>query len=123
MSERNVQQYGRDEFISQLQTEFPESFAAISKYEAGILHCEVGRFRTSTEEAMDAGQAWLVERHFLFVERLLKGAGTELKNAFEISYLEDLALGEHREQRHRIVKERMPRVLRDRLIEVHAWWR
>jgi hypothetical protein len=86
----------RDEFIRQLQAEFPEAAVAISEYETGILHCEVAVLRRLTEETMDAGNAWLAERHFRFIERLLKDANAELRNAIEVSYLEDLALGEHR---------------------------
>lgn len=114
---------GRDEFIRGLQAEFPEVVTAISAYEAGSLHCEVAVLRRLTEEAMDAGNAWLAERHFRFVEQFLKDAGPELRNALEVSYLEDLALGEHREQRYQIVKERMPKAMRALLIEVHEWWR
>ena len=114
---------GRNEFIRELQAEFPEVFAAITEYERGLLHCEVAVLRRLSEEAMDAGQEWLAERHFLFVERLLQDAGPELRNALEISYLEDLALGEHTPQRHRIVKDRMPPALRQRLIEAHQWWK
>ncbi len=72
---------------------------------------------------MDAGQAWLAERHFNFVESLLEDAGPELRNALDVSYLEDLALGEHTTQRHRIVKERMPPALRQQLIAAHGWWK
>jgi hypothetical protein len=115
---------GREEFIRELRATFPEAFAAITEYdEQGLLHCEVAVLRRLSEEAMDAGQEWLAERHFRFVERLLKDAGSELQNALEVSYLADLALGEHTPQRHRIVKERMPAVLRRRLIEAHEWWK
>lgn len=113
----------RDDFIRQLQAEFPEVLAAISEYEGGLLHCEVGVFRRLTEQAMDAGKAWLAERHFRFIERLLPDAGPELANALEISYLEDLAVGQHTPQRHRIVKDRMPPGLRRRLIAFHEWWK
>jgi len=114
---------GRDGFIRELQREFPNAFAAISKYESGNLHCEVGTLRRLTEEAIDAGNAWLAEQHFRFIERLLRDADPDLENALEISYLEDLALGEHTPQRHQIVKERMPATLRRRLIDMHDWWK
>ena len=114
---------GRDEFVRELRAAFPEAFAAITEYEQGLLHCEVAVLRRLSEEAMDAGQEWLAERHFRFVEQLLEDAGPELQNALEVSYLTDLAFGEHMPQRHRIVKERMPPALRQRLIEAHEWWK
>ena len=38
-----------------------------------------------------------------------------MRNAVEISFLEDFALGEFTPARHRAVKERMPRLLRKML--------
>jgi hypothetical protein len=114
---------GRDDFIRLLEREFPEVIAQIDECRQGLLHCEVAVLRRLTEEAMDEGKEWLAERHFRFVERLLQGAGPDLENALEISYLEDLALGGHTPQRHRIVKDRMPLVLRRRMIEVRECWK
>lgn len=67
--------------------------AQISGYEAALSNCEVGAFLRATEAAMDAGRFWEAERHFRLVEELLAAAGPELRNALEVSYLEDLALG------------------------------
>jgi hypothetical protein len=114
---------GRDEFLVRLTTDFPEVVAQINEHEAGLLHCEVAAFRRSTEEAMDAGRLWDAERHFRLIEELLAVAGPELRNALEVSYLEDLALGECTPVRHRAVQERMPKALRQALIEHHAQWR
>ncbi len=94
----------------------------IDEYDAGLLHCEVGAFRSATEAAMDAGQFWEAERHFRLVEELLKSADPELRNALEVSYLEDLAFAECTPQRHRAVKERMPPALRQILIAHHEQW-
>lgn len=123
MTAERVPPLGRDEFIRQLRVEFPEAAAAISEYEAGLLHCEAGAFLRATEEAMDAGRAWLAEQHFRFIERMLATAGAELENALLVSYLEGLALGDQTPQRHRLVKARMPEALRQRLIEIDEWWK
>ena len=72
---------------------------------------------------MDAGRFWEAERHFRLVAELLPIAGPELRNALEVSYLEDLALGEFTPARHRAVKERMPPELRAILVEHHAHWK
>ena len=85
---------GRDEFLARLAAEFPDVIAGFGPYSAGLLHCEVGDFREATERAMDAGRLWEAERHFRLVAELLAVAGAELRNALEVSYLEDLALGE-----------------------------
>ncbi|HBI44392.1 MAG TPA: hypothetical protein DDY78_16295 [Planctomycetales bacterium] len=113
---------GRKEFLARLAFDFPEASAGINKYEAGLLHCEVAAFRRATEAAMDIGRFWEVERHFRWVEELLKVAGPELRNALEVSYLEDLALGSCPPARYRAVKERMPKALRRILIAHHRQW-
>jgi hypothetical protein len=85
---------GREEFLARLALDFPDAAAGIAKYDSGLLHCEMAAFRRATEKAMDCGRFWEAERHFRWVEEMLKVAGPELRNALEVSYLEDLALGE-----------------------------
>ena len=114
---------GRDEFLARLAAEYPSIVADINEYEAGLLHCEVAVFRRATERAMDAGRLTEVERHFRLVEQMLPVADPALENALEISYLEDLALGEWTPTRYRIVRDRMPVAMRAVLIEHHSQWR
>jgi hypothetical protein len=114
---------GREEFLSRLHALAPAAAAQIRPDEAGLLHCEVAAFRRATEGAMDAGRLWEAERHFRLVEDLLGEAGPELRNALEVSYLEDLALGEWTPARHRAMRERMPRSLRAALIAHRREWK
>lgn len=112
-----------DEFRAVLAAEFPELVVTLAEYgAAGLLHCEVGNFLRATEDAIDGGRRWLAERHFRFVERARRDADGYVRNALEVSYLEGLAFGERTPERHRVVKERMPKALRQRLIDVHGWW-
>ena len=113
---------GREEFLARLAHDFPDAAAGIDKYDDGLLHCEMAAFRRATEEAMDCGRLWEAERHFRWVEEMLKVAGPELRNALEISYLEDMALGESTPARYQAVKERMPKALRQILIAHHRQW-
>jgi hypothetical protein len=118
-----VKTFERDDFLARLNAEFPEVVAQIDESQAGLLHCEVAAFREVTEAAMDAGRLWEAERHFRLVEELLAVAGPELRNALEVSYLEDLALGDFSPARHRAIKERMPKALRQILIGYRENWR
>jgi hypothetical protein len=113
---------GREEFLARLGADFPTVIAQINEYETGLLHCEVAVFRRATEQAMDAGRLWEAERHFRLVEEFLAVAGPELRDALQVSYLEDLALGDCTESRYRAVKERMPKALRQILIGHHKQW-
>jgi hypothetical protein len=130
MAEHSKHQYGvlvkpvgREKFLDRLAADFPEAAAGMRSDEAGLLHCEVAAFRRATEAAMDAGRLWEAEGHFRLVEQMLAVAGPELREALEVSYLEDLALGECTAARHRAVKERMPHALRQMLIGHHQQWR
>ena len=111
------------EFRSLLAATFPEVVAAFTEYDHGLLHCEVGSFRRCTEEAMDGGKEWLAERHFRMVAEVLPAADAELRNALDVSYLEDLALGELTAQRHGIIRDRMPKLLREEIIRINSRWR
>jgi hypothetical protein len=114
---------GRDEFLARLAAEFPEVVAEFGPYSSGLLHCEVADFRQATERAMDEGRLWDAEQHFRLVAELLAVASPELRNALEVSYLEDLALGECTPARYRAIKERMPGTLQRILIEHQEQWR
>ena len=114
---------GRDEFLARLSAEFPDVVAEFGRYSSGLLHCEVGDFRQATERAMDEGRLWEAERHFRLVAELLAASDPELRNALEVSYLEDLAFGECTPARRQAVKERMPSALRPVLIGFRKQWR
>jgi hypothetical protein len=113
----------RSQSMTTLATRFPEVVGAIDKYEAGILHCKVAAFRRVAEQAMDQGRFWDVERYFRFVEETLPSADAEVRIAIEISFVEDFALGEHTEQRHRAVRERVSKVLREKIAMINEKWR
>lgn len=112
----------RDEFLKRLHAEFPGVIAGFGPYSSGLLHCEVADFRQATERAMDEGRGWEAEQHFRLVAELLSIAGPGLRNALEVSYLEDLALGECTPARYRVVKERMPAALKQILVNHQERW-
>jgi hypothetical protein len=112
-----------EEFIRMLGSEFPEIVSGISEYERGLLHPEVGTLRRVTEEAIDGGRLWAAERYLRFLERVLRDADPAVRNANEVSFLEDFALGEFTPARHEAVKRRMPSLLRDISITIDEKWR
>lgn len=112
----------REQFLAELGAEFPDVVSQIRPDESGLLHCEVGAFRRVTESAMDGGRLWTAERHFRFVERVLREASPDVRNALEVSYLEDLAFGELTAARYKAVRERMPRTLRAVLVRHRREW-
>ncbi len=113
----------RKEFIKKLANEFPDAFAQINEYESGLLHCEMGAFSRYIENQMDSGAVWYCEKAFRFIETCLNQAGPDLENAIEVSFIENLALGEHTTQRHEIISARMPKLLRDKMIKIKNDWK
>ncbi len=113
---------GRREFLDLLAIEFPDQAAEALNEGDGLLHLEVATFRRATERAMDAGQLWTVEKHFRFVERVLRDATSDVENALRVSYIEDLALGECSPGRYRAVRERMSAKLQAEMADIHENW-
>jgi hypothetical protein len=111
------------EFISMLGSEFPEVVAGIREFNKGLLHCEMAEFRRIVEESIDNGKLWSAEKYFRFVDRILGEADSDVRNAIEVSFLEDFAFGEFTQARHEAVRSRMPRHLRDILIGIDEKWR
>ncbi len=112
-----------DEFISMLGSEFPAVVAGIRDCNRGLLHCEMAEFRRMVEEAIDNGSLWAAEKYFRFVGRVLNEADSDVRNAIEVSFLEDFALGEFTKARHEAVRRRMPERLRNFLIGIDEKWR
>jgi hypothetical protein len=103
--------------LQMLTDEFPEVPQAFDEYTNGLLHCEMGTFARLTEEAMDEGRFWQVERHFNFLETVRQNATLEVENAIDVSYIEYLAFSEMTDNRLLAMKG-MPKVIRAILLEI-----
>ena len=112
----------KDEFLNELRIKFPDAYASIDIHEKGNLHCEIGAFRVYLENEMLNGGEWFCEKAFKFINECLSVSNDELQNAIEISFIEDLALGEQNETTHKIIKERAPKVIRNKMVKIHEFW-
>jgi hypothetical protein len=104
-------------FLQMLTDEFPEVPQAFDEYGKGLLHCEMGTFARLTQQAMDEGRFWQVEKYFRFIERVRERAAPELENAIDVSYLEWLAFSEVTNNRYQAMK-RMPRAVLTIVLEI-----
>lgn len=69
--DRSASTIDPERFRALLEAEFPGTLAkAANRCGEGVLHVEMAAFRQTTEEAIDAGELWLAERHFRFIERV-----------------------------------------------------
>ena len=84
-----------EEFIEALVAEFPELTDEIREDE-GLLHIQMGAFGRLTEAAIARGELETVDRCFALAHRAFRDADPPLKNALNVSYLEELDFsGEH----------------------------
>lgn len=113
----------RSEFLERLSREHPDAVAQFNEHDGGLIHVEVAAFRQATEAAIDSGRLWVAEQHFKLVEECLAESDDELRNALEVSYLGDFALGECTSARHAAVKSCMPKSLRAALVSICGDWK
>jgi hypothetical protein len=113
----------RSRFLALLGERFPDVVEMLDEIDDGLIHLEVAAFRRCVETAMDTGGLWDVERYLTFVAEIFPLADSYLRNALEVSFIEDFALGECTEARHLAVKQRGPKTVRDKIIAVSNKWR
>ena len=77
------------DFIAALVQAFPELDAEINEWD-GLLHVQMGEFARLTQEAIGNRDSNKIDRCFALAHRTFHDADPELKNAFYVSYLENL---------------------------------
>ena len=85
---------GHKEFTPALIEAFPELREEVEdEVFAGLLHLEMACFARYTQAAIDAGDDGRLGVCYEFADRFFLAADDELKNAFYVSYLENLHFG------------------------------
>lgn len=113
----------REQFLEKLKTQFPDGYSYVDEIDEGLLHCEMSSFRRWVEDELSKSGEWNCERAFKFIEECLKVANPDLENAIEVSFIEDLALGEHKPKYKKIVKERAPALIKEKMELAHEFWK
>ena len=113
----------REDYLSELELNFPEAFEQIEDSEKGLIHCEVAAFRRYLEGQMDEGKEWVCEKGFKFIANCLNSPTPDLENALEISFIEDLALGEQKSSYYDVIKSRAPVIIQEKLAISHEFWK
>jgi hypothetical protein len=85
---------GHREFTPALIEAFPELREEVEdEVYSGLLHLEMACFARYTQAAIDAGDHKRLGECYEFADRFFRVADDELKNAFYVSYLENLSFG------------------------------
>ena len=79
------------DFIKALVETFPDLKEEIEEWD-GLLHVQMGTFARFTQNAIDQGDIVTMDKCFALAHKMFHDAGSELKNAFYVSYLENLNL-------------------------------
>lgn len=87
---RMTEQFGRERFIALLAERFPEVSAAIDDCSQGLLHLEMATLARATQAAIDDQDRDTVRRHFQFIDEVFRQAASDVENAVNVSYLENL---------------------------------
>ena len=77
-------------FIAMLTERFPEIAALIDDCSEGLLHLEMATLARATQVAIDSNDKEAVRRHFVFVDDVFQDAASDVENAVNVSYLENL---------------------------------
>ena len=85
---------GHREFTPALIEAFPELREEVEdEVFSGLLHLEMACFARHTQAAIDAMDDERLGKCYEFADRFFRAADDELKNAFYVSYLENLSFG------------------------------
>ena len=77
-------------FITLLTERFPAVAASVDNCDQGLLHMEMATLRRATQAAIDAQDKKTVREHFQFIDEVFRDAAPDVKNAINVSYLENL---------------------------------
>lgn len=103
-----------------LSERFPEVAAAIDDWSRGLLHSEMATFARATQAAIDVQDRDTVRRHFRFIDEVLHQAASDVENAVNVSYLENLRFEGRKAGRTKAPELLTPR-LRQALAELEAY--
>jgi hypothetical protein len=114
---RNIDHSG---FITLLTERFPVVTASIDDCSQGLLHCEMATLARATQAAIDSQDKATVRAHFQFIDEVFRDAGPDVKNAVNVSYLENLRF-EGRKAVQTNARELLPPRLRQVLAELEEY--
>jgi hypothetical protein len=77
-------------FISLLTQKFPEVVATIDDCAQGLLHLEMATLARSTQAAINCQDRETIRQHFEFIDVVFRNAASDVENAINVSYLENL---------------------------------
>jgi hypothetical protein len=104
-----------------LAERFPAIAAEIDEYERGLLHPEMAVLARVTCRAIELGDSHQLQAHLSFVDELFSDAASDLENAVNVSYLENVFLWSE-DPRYVSARAMLSRRLQIALTELEDHW-
>ncbi len=102
--------YHRSDFLKAVKEAFPEVTQSINSQD-GILHLEMSEFRRFAQSLIDSGREQELAKCFKVIERLERNASEKLRNAIDVSFVEDLDFSDTKKQSRSWAWRILPRSL------------
>jgi hypothetical protein len=109
-----------ERFIALLTERYPGVAADIDDCSQGLLQLEMANFARATQAGIDLRDTDTVKQHFRFIDEVFRDAKPEVKNAVNVSYLENLRF-EGRSSGPTRARDLLPPRLRQALAELEAY--
>ena len=109
----------RSQFIKEVKETWPHLAPDINS-EYGLLHLEMSVFARFTQQMIDAGNREELIRCFKVALKYEVGGNAKVRNAIDVSFVEDLEFGDSRKHRRSWAWEVLPERLRELYVDFHG---
>ncbi len=109
----------RSQFIKEIKDTFPHLATDINA-ENGLLHLEIAVVRRFAQELMDGGDRDALARCFAIMQKYEAGGNARMRNAIDVSFVEDLDFRDTTKRQRRWAWEILPSSLKELYIQFHG---
>lgn len=109
----------RSEFLKAVKAAFPETAQPLNAWQ-GLLHLEMSEFRRFAQTLIDGGREDELKKCFEIVERFERTGNRGLRNAIDVSFVEDLEFNDTKKNKRSWAWQLLPRSLQVLYEEFHG---
>ena len=109
----------RSQFIKEIKRKWPHLAAAINA-EHGLLHLEMAVVRKFAQDLISSGDREALAQCFAMVEKFEAGGNENLRNAIDVSFIEDLDFSDTEKRSRRWAWDMLPGSLKELYVGFHG---
>ena len=114
-----MSKFHQSQFIKEVKTVFPELTSDINA-DQGLLHLEMEVIRKFAQHLIDTGQREKLVKCFSLVEQFNRSGNAKLKDAIDVSFVEDLNFSATKKKSREWAWELFPNSLKELYISFHG---